>query len=65
MTKRFTIVNDIDADEARREYGICRRRGHTPGTSSVSVGNERWQRCMYCGTSYRFEQRLIEKGAPE
>jgi len=47
-----------------RAYEVCRERGHTP-SGQVLTSNPPWNVCKFCGTHFRYEQRLIESNTPE
>lgn len=42
------------------EYETCKRRGHD-ADEGYSEGHINWSVCKWCGTTYRFEQALIER----
>ena len=45
-------------------YLICKERGHAPSNISLPM-DPPMSVCIYCGTWYRFEPRVIEGNAPK
>jgi len=61
-TNTITVVALSDK-EKRRQYLICKDRGHGP-TSMVLTSNPPWNVCSLCGTSWRQETTVLEQNAP-
>jgi hypothetical protein len=66
------MPDQIPIEERKRQYAICKERGHAPEYLSSLVTNAIWPPppppnpiCKYCGTEIWTETIQHEKGAPE
>lgn len=70
-TNTFTLSSDIPLDERRKQYAICKERGHATAeiqaTFAVAhlTGYVESMICKYCGTSYRYVQTIEESNTPQ
>ena len=56
-------MSKLNDDERAVQYAECIRRGHQT-SNRVLTSNPPWQVCRFCGTHFRYEQRLIEQNEP-
>lgn len=53
-------MSDAERLEA---YNVCNERSHE-SDGQLLTSNPPWMVCKFCGTYFRYEQRLIESNVP-
>lgn len=62
--KRKSVDDEANAFRLS-EYEICKRRGHQSDGTATTMATITWSHCMWCRSSYRFVENMIETGTPE
>lgn len=74
MGNVYTVTTPVEPtpEERKRQYAICKERGHTAGfdrnqvTFAITYPDDYvcFSRCKFCGTDYRFVTNLEENNTP-